>query len=483
MDKRTLKNITKLLGSIGIYLSLFFLVPIATGWYYNEDIMPFIVFDISFFLINGVIFISLRNHNIMLSLKDGILSVNLVWILVGLAGAIPLWLYTNITFMQAIFESISGFTTTGATIYSDVEDLPNMILILRSLMHWVGGMGILVLGIGLLSLINPSGSLALFKAESSGIKLDKSTPKIKDTAIMLWGIYIILTFIDATLLKLGGMNTFDAVNHAFSTVSTGGFSTKNNSFATFNTPVILWSTTFFMIISGITFLAHLKAFRGDVTGYKNEETKWYIIIFILLSLFMSTYRFQKSDDTFFEALTHSSFTIASLMTTTGFASLNYEEWGPLAISLSFLAMLASGNGGSTAGGVKIIRYVVSIKVILSELKKILHPNAIVKVFINKSPISNSIISMTFGFILLFVITNAVITFYLYASGYDIMTSISTSLACIGNIGPGFAQIGPTQNYSFYGSLDLIVLSLGMIIGRLEIFTFLLLFLPSFWKKF
>lgn len=483
MDKQTLKNIIKLLGSIGIYVSLFFLVPIATGWYYNEDIYLFLVFDIIFFLINAVIFLWLRNHDITLSLRDGILSVNLIWILVGFAGAIPLWLYTDVTFIQAIFESISGFTTTGATVYHDIEKLPYMILILRSLMHWVGGMGILVLGIGLLSLINPSGSLALFKAEASGIKLDKSTPKIKDTAMMLWGIYITLTFIDAILLKLGGMDTFDAVNHAFSTISTGGFSTKNNSLGAFNNPLILWTTTFFMIISGITFLAHLKAFRGDLTGYKNEETKWYMIIFVLLSLIMSIYRFENSNDTFFEALTHSSFNIAALMTTTGFASLDYEAWGQVAVSVSFLAMLASGNGGSTAGGVKIIRYVVSIKVILSELKKILHPNAIVKVFINKAPISDSLISMTFGFIILFVITNAVITFYLYASGYDIMTSISTALACIGNIGPGFSLVGPTQNYSFFGSLDLIVLSFGMIIGRLEIFTFLLVFLPSFWKKF
>jgi trk system potassium uptake protein TrkH len=483
VDKQTLKNIAKLLGSVGIYLSLFFLFPIATGWYYGEDIFLFLLFDILFFLLNGTIFLYLKNHDITLSLKDGILSVNLIWILVGFAGAVPLWLYSNITFMQAIFESISGFTTTGATIYSDIESLPNMILILRSLMHWIGGMGILVLGVGLLSLINPSGSLALFKAEASGIKLDKSTPKIKDTAMMLWGIYIVLTFFDAILLKLGGMSTFDAINHAFSTISTGGFSTKNSSFGAFESPFILWTTTFFMVISGITFLAHLKAFRGELSGYKNEETKWYIIIFILLSLFMGLFRYQSSDDTFFTAMTHASFNIAALMTTTGFASLDYEAWGQMAVSIAFLAMLASGNGGSTAGGVKIIRYVVSIKVLFVELKKILHPSAIIKVFINNSPVSNSLISMTFGFILLFVITNAIITFYLYASGYDMMTSLSSALACVGNIGPGFSQVGPAQNYGFYDSLDLFVLSLGMIIGRLEVFTFLLIFLPSFWKKF
>jgi len=483
LDKQTLKNIVKLLGNIGIYLSFFFLIPISVGYYYGEDIFLFAIFNILFFCLNAIILLALKNHDITLSLRDGILSVNIIWVLVGLAGAIPLWLYSNITFMQAIFESISGFTTTGATIYADIEILPNMILILRSLMHWVGGMGILVLGVGLLSLINPSGSLALFKAESSGIKLDKSTPKIKDTAVMLWGIYIFLTFLDGLLLKIGGMSTFDAVNHAFSTISTGGFSTKNSSLAAFDTPFILWVTTFFMIISGITFLAHLRAFKGDYKGYRNEETKWYMIIFILLSLFMGLFRYQSSDDSFFIAMTHASFSIASLMTTTGFASLDYEAWGQMAVSIAFLAMLASGNGGSTAGGVKIIRYVVSMKVIFAELKKILHPAAIIRVFINSSPISSSLVWMTFGFILLFIITNAVITFYLYASGHDMMTSLSAALACVGNIGPGFSQVGPAQNYSFFDSLDLIVLSIGMIMGRLEIFTFLLIFIPSFWRKF
>ena len=483
MDKQTIKNIAKLLGVTGAYLSLFFLIPIGVGFYYHEDILPFLAFDIGFFLLNSAIFLSLKNHDVVLSLRDGILSVNLIWILIGFAAAVPFWIYSDITLSQAFFESLSGFTTTGATIYADVESLPNMILILRSLTHWLGGMGILVLGVGLLSLINPSGSLTLFRAESSGIKLDKSAPKIKDMANMLWSVYIFLTVANFILLMVGGMGAFDAINHAFSTISTGGFSTKNNSFASFDTPFLLWVTTFFMIISGITFLAHLKVFRGDFVGYKNEETKWYLIVFVLLSLMMTCTRFLNSDDSFFMAITHASFNIASLMSTTGFASQDYEAWGQMAIAIAFLAMIASGNGGSTAGGVKIIRYVVSIKVIFAELKKILHPNAIIKVFVNSTPVSNSIVSMTFGFILLYVITNAAITFYLFASGYNMMTSLSAALACVGNIGPGFDGVGPVQNYSFFDGFDLMVLSVGMIMGRLEIFTFLLIFMPSFWRKF
>lgn len=483
MDKQNIKNVAKLLGAIGAYLSLFFLIPIGVGLYYGEDVIPFLVFDIGFFLLNASIFLSLKKHDVILSLRDGILSVNLIWILIGFAAAVPLWIYSDITLSQAFFESVSGFTTTGATIYTEVESLPNMLLILRSLTHWLGGVGILVLGVGLLSLINPSGSLTLFRAESSGIKLDKSAPKIKDMAKILGGIYIILTAANFILLMAGGMGAFDAINHAFSTISTGGFSTKNDSFASFNTPFLLWITTFFMIISGITFLAHLKAFRGDFNGYKNEETKWYLIIFILLSFAMGMTRFFSSDDSFFSAITHASFNIASLMTTTGFASQDYEAWGQIAIAIAFLAMMASGNSGSTVGGVKIIRYVVSMKVIFVELKKILHPDAIIKVFVNSTPVSNSIISMTFGFILLYVITNAIITFYLFASGHSLMTSISAAVACVGNIGPGFDRVGPVQNYSFFDGFDLMVLSVGMIMGRLEIFTFLLIFVPSFWRRF
>ena len=483
MDKQTVKNILKLLSIIGMYLSIFFIIPILVGMYYHEDIALFALFDGFFFFFNFLIYLIFKNHSIILSLRDGILSVNLIWILVGFAGAIPLWLYSNITLMQGIFESISGFTTTGATIYGDIEILPHSILILRSLMHWIGGMGILVLGVGLLSLINPSGSLALFKAESTGIKLDKSTPKIKDTAMMLWGIYIILTFLNTLFLLWGGMGLFDAINHAFSTISTGGFSTKNSSLGAFDGTFVLWTTTFFMVISGITFLAHLKAFTGYFGGYKNEETIWYLIVFCLLSLVLTFVRYSGSDDSFYMALTHASFTIASLMTTTGFASLDYETWGQLAIAICFIAMVASGNGGSTAGGIKIIRYIVATKVILSEFKKILHPNAIIKVFINGVAVSPSLVSMTFAFILMFILTNTIVTFYLYGSGYDMTTAFFASIACVGNIGPGFGMVGPSHTFAFFNDVDLFVLSLAMIVGRLEIFTFLLIFLPSFWKRF
>jgi len=484
VDLHTLKNIFKFVSVIGITLSFFLISAIVVGWYYQENMRAFIYFDILLFSVNTVIFMLLKNHTMKLSIKGGILSVNFTWILLGVAGAVPLMLYTDISFPDAFFESISGFTTTGATIFSDIESLPKSILYLRSLMHWLGGMGIIVLGVGLFSLINPSGSMALFKAESTGIKMEKVTPKIKDTAIRLWGIYILFTLIDAFALKLAGMNFFDAVNHAFSTISTGGFSTKNDSLGYYDSNVIIWITTFFMIISGINFLVHLKLFSsGKIDGYKREEVLWYVSIFIVLSLILGGVDIFIDYDSTFHALTHSFFTIASILTTTGFATLDYAQWGHIAISVIFVAMLIGGNAGSTAGGVKVIRYIVLFKNLSLQLKRTLQPNAVVNVFIDKQKVSSQIISSTTGFIFLFIITNMLITLYLFARGFDAMTSVSTALATVGNIGPGFALTGPACNYAFFSDMDKIILSMAMIMGRLEFYTVFLLFSRIFWKKF
>lgn len=484
MDILSIKNIFKFVSVIGVALSLFLFTAIVVGWIYGENMRYFLYFDICLFVINLLVFLLLKNHNMKLSIKGGIVSVNLIWIFLGISGAIPLMLYTGISPADAFFESISGFTTTGATVFSDIESLPKSILYLRSLTHWLGGMGIIVLGVGLFSLINPSGSMALFKAESTGIKMEKITPKIKDTAIRLWGIYIFFTLIDMLALRVAGMNTFDAINHAFSTISTGGFSTKNASLGYYNSSSIIWITTFFMVISGINFLAHLKLFStGSFDGYKREEVRWYLGIFILLSLLLGTIDVYVDYDTYFHAFTHACFTIASVLTTTGFATLDYEQWGHIAISIIFVAMLVGGNAGSTAGGVKVIRYIVMFKNLSLQFKKTLHPNAIMGLFIDKQKISSQVISSTTGFIFLFLMTNMLVTLYLFARGFDAMTSVSTALATVGNIGPGFSLVGPSHNYAFFSSLDKIILSFAMIIGRLEFYTVFLLFSRTFWKRF
>jgi trk system potassium uptake protein TrkH len=478
-----IKGIIKFIVIIGTILPLFFIAPIIVGVIYHEDITRFVIFDILFFIINATALFILKEHTLYLKVKGSIIAVNLIWILLGISGAIPLMLYTPIDFSSAFFESISGFTTTGATVFSDIESLPKMILFLRSLTHWLGGMGIIVLGIGLLSIINPTGSLSMFKAESTGISVDKIAPKIKDTALMLWGIYAFLTLLDMLLLKYFGMDWFDAINHAFSTISTGGFSTKNSSLGYFESGAIVWITTIFMIVSGVNFLAHLKFLHKDYSGYKSEEIKYYIYIFFILSALLTIIHFFSSSMEFNESLKHSFFTIASVLTTTGFATLNYEEWGHTAVVIVFIAMLIGGTTGSTAGGIKVIRYIIIFKNMLTEVKRVLHPNAILSIFVDNKKLKNSLLTSIFGFFTLYALTTVVVMLYLYARGLDEMSSISTALATVGNIGPGFAMVGPVENYGFFSWYDKIILSFAMIIGRLECYTVYILLSKEFWKKF
>jgi trk system potassium uptake protein TrkH len=484
MDRNTVKNILKFLSLVGLMVNMFFLIPITTGVIYNENITSFVTYSAvtttTFFLI----LLWLKNHEMKMKIKDAILSVNLVWIMLGVLGAVPLMLETHITFIDGFFEAASGFTTTGATVYSDITDLPKNILMLRSTMHWIGGMGIIVLGVGLLSLINPTGSLALFKSESTGITPDKVTPKLKHTALKLWGIYFAITFIDALMLKFEGMGIFDAINHAFATISTGGFSTKSESMGYWaNNPWILWTTTFFMFISGINFIAHVKLLKKDFSGYKSEEVLWYFIVFICLSLGISLIHYINSKDSLFYALTHGFFTISSILTTTGFATVDYSTWGQAAIALIFAAMLIGGNAGSTAGGIKVIRFVVMFKNLKYQIKKIIFPNAIISVKVDKKTVSQSIINNVSAFIFLYILTVTSITIYLFANGYDTLTSLSASIACVGNIGPGFGHVGPVDNFAFFTQPQKLILAIGMIIGRLEFFTVLILLSKDFWKKF
>jgi len=478
------KNILKILSLIGITVSAIFLLDILVGVIYNERYSEFLEYDALLFGVNLFVWLFLYKHELNLKIKDSILVVNLLWILLGIAGAIPLVLYTHVSFASGFFEAISGFTTTGATVYTNIEDLPHMILFHRSLMHWLGGLGVVVLGIGLLSMINPTGSLSLFKAESTGVQLEKLTPKIKDTALSLWLAYLVLTFFDILLLKYFGMNWFDAVNHAFSTVSTGGFSTKNNSMGYFvSQDGIIWTTTIFMMLSGINFLAHLKLYHKDFSGYKTEEVRWYLLIFLALSLALTFVHVDTTGDSFYEGLKNSSFTIASVMTTTGFATINYGTWSHFAIAIIFVGLLMGGNAGSTAGGIKIIRHVIIFKTLSSELKRIIHPNTIISVFIDGVKQKERILSSTFGFFMLFMITIAVVTTYIYIRGYDAMTAISGAFALVGNVGPGFSLVGPADNFAFFSDFDKLFFSIAMIIGRLECYTVFVLLSSSFWKKF
>lgn len=478
-----IKSILKFTSAVGIVVFLLFLIPVGLGYLNYENIDSTFIAISSLLLLNIIIFFSLKNYKMSFGIKESIVSVNLIWILLGIGGALPLFLQTGIDFSSAFFEAISGFTTTGATVFSDIEDLPRNILLHRSLMHWIGGMGIIVLGVGLFPLINPSGSLSLFKAESTGISTDKITPRIKDTANKLWGVYLLITIANILCLKFFGMNWFDAVNQAFATVSTGGFSTKNNSLGFWmNNDGIMWTTIFFMVISGMNFLAHIRFLSGGLKSYNLEEVKWYLFLVAALSLLLTFAHFN-GFSTLYQDFMNSTFTISSIMTTTGFASTDYSTWGNASIALVLVAMIIGANAGSTAGGPKVIRYIIFFKNISLEIRRAIKPDSIISIFIDEKPIKSNIISSIFGFFSLYMLTIFFVMIYLYARGYDEMTSISTAMTTVGNVGPGFSLVGPAENYTFYAWYDKIVLSIAMIIGRLECYTVFIMLSKTFWKKF
>jgi trk system potassium uptake protein TrkH len=477
------KNIIKVLSLINLTLATIFLFDALVAYLYHEDYIHFLLYDILFYMVNLIAWLWLKNHRLNLKIRGSIMSANILWLLFGIMGAIPLYAYSDISFASAFFEAISGFTTTGATIYTDIESLPHIVLFHRSLMHWLGGMGVIVLSVGLLSMINPTGSISLFKAEATGVQLEKLTPKIKDTALILWGIYAFLTLVDMLLLKYFGMGWFDALNHAFSTISTGGFSTKNNSLGYFHSDGIIWTTTLFMILSGINFLAHLRFFHGDLSGYRNEEVKWYMAIFLLLGAILTIIHSDIGHTSLYDSAKHSFFSIASILTTTGFATIDYSTWSHLSIATIFIAMFIGGNAGSTAGGIKVIRLVIIFKALFSEFKQIIHPHTIISVFVDKNKQSDRVMRSITGFFILYMLTILLVMLYIYVQGFDIMTAISGALATVGNIGPGFSQVGPAENFSFFSDIDKIVLSIAMIIGRLECYTVYILLSLAFWRRF
>lgn len=476
--------ILRFISAVGLIASIFLFLPIFVGYYYHEPTHKMLFFGIVVLVLNMLLFYFTKNAPKNITIKEGVISVNLVWFLLGFHGGIPIYLLTNADITSSVFESISGFTTTGASVFGDIEALPKSILFLRSLTQWIGGLGMVVLSVGLLSIINPNGSLNLFKAESTGISLEKNLPKIKSMALSLWLIYCSLTIANILLLMIFGMNWFDAINHAFCTISTGGFSTKNASMGFFENPAILWTTTFFMLLGGTNFLLHYRIFHLNFKPLKSEEFRMYLYVFVVITVLL-TFVHYKSEafHHFFYTFTHSAFTIASVMTTTGFVTLDYETWGHLAIMLVFLGMLSSSMAGSTSGGVKIVRYIIFFKNISLEIKRTLNPSALSALFLDKKVVSTTTISSVFGFFSLFIITVLIVMVYLFAAGFDELTAITTAIATVGNIGPGFGASGPSQNYSIFSDIDKIVLIAGMIVGRLECYTVFILFSKSFWKKF
>lgn len=418
-----------------------------------------------------------------LSKRDGYLIVTLGWVILGLTGAVPFVLSEAIpSIPSAIFETISGYTTTGASVLNDIEALPAGLMLWRSMTQWIGGMGIIVLTIALLPLFG-AGGVELFMAEAPGPSSGKIHPKITDTAKRLWIIYVLLTAIETILLKLAGMSWLDAVNHSFTTMSTGGFSTKNASIAAFNSPLIEYIITAFMLVGGINFTMLYFIVKGVFSKViTNEEFKTYLGIIVVFTLVISATLIGTTDKGLEESFRHAVFQVVTIVTTTGFSTSNYAVWAPFAYMLILFLMFTGGSAGSTSGGVKVLRHLIILKNGYMEFKRLLHPRGVIPVRINGKSVEQKTVYNVLAFFFIYLFVFIIGALVISAFGYDIVTAAGASIACLGNIGPGIGGVDPSHNFAFFSEGAQLFLSFLMLLGRLELFTVLIILTPAFWKK-
>ncbi len=419
-----------------------------------------------------------------LTIREGFAIVSLGWMIVPVFGSLP-YLFTGAvgSFTDAYFETISGFTTTGASIILDVEKLPNGLLFWRSLTHWLGGMGIIVLSLAILPMLG-MGGMQLYKAEVGGPSKDKLTPRVAETARLLWGVYVLLTVVEIILLVLGEMPLFDAICHTFATVATGGFSIKNASIAFYNSAYIDGVITVFMFLSGTNFALHYAALHGNVRRYiRNQEFLYYLSVFAIATFVVTGVNAASNyAGDVFASFRYSAFNVASIMSCTGFATADFALWSPLGQTVLLLLMFAGGCAGSTAGGMKNVRVLLMLKAIFGQFKRLLFPRAVVPVRLDGRMVGDEILVTVGGFILLYLSIFIVGTLMLSETGLDIVTAASAVASCLGGVGPGLGSVGPMSNYAHLSDLAKWVLDACMLLGRLEIYTLIVLFSSTFWKK-
>ena len=427
--------------------------------------------------------VSKKDKNSEIKKRDGYLIVVLGWLFMTIFGSLPYLISGSIpSVTNAFFETMSGFTTTGSTILNNIESLPKSILFWRSMTQWIGGMGIIVLTIAILPLLG-IGGMELFIAEAPGPTKDKIHPRIKETAKRLWIIYLGLTTLETIILMFFGLDFFDAINHSLTTTSTGGFSTKQASISAFQNPWIEAVIVIFMLLAGTNFtLIYFGLKMKFHKILKNDEFKWYLSSIASIILCLTLLLSFSNNISFLSAFRKISFQVVSIITTTGYATADYTTWGYFMSFIFFLFLFSGGSAGSTSGGIKIVRIIIIIKNGLLEFKRRLHPKAVIPVTLNGSAISNQIIYNLLAFIFLYLFIFTLGSILLTALGVEFLTSISAVASAIGNVGPGIAQVGPSYSFDHIPFLGKWILSLLMLMGRLELFTVCLIFTPYFWKR-
>lgn len=486
-------NIKLSVHVIGIFLKffgLFLLVPAIVSFIYKDGDLFIFLLTASMTKLLGFLLEQATKecrHIDVMERKEAFFIAFLCWIAACLVGAVPYFLVPLPMFshpVDALFESISGFTTTGATIVTDIESLPHGILFYRSFTQWLGGMGIVVLGIAILPKLSVGG-VQLMGSESPGPIMEKITPKIAETAKKLWLIYIALSLMLITLLYFAGMPVFDSITTAFSTLSTGGFSVRNASIESYESASIEAILTIFMFLAGISFLLHYYLFTARLSKViKNSELKFYALLTLVFIFIVTLNLWNNVYPTFSDALWHGSFQVVSILTTTGFSSADFNLWPSLSIFMFMIMMFIGACAGSTSGSVKQLRILILIKKVFSrEINHLVKPKAVLPVRINTKPVNEYVIASVTSFFILYLLIFILAVFTILAiEDISIMGAVSACASSIGNVGPGFSEVGAMHNYMFLSSFSKLCLCALMILGRLELFTVIVIFAPMFWRK-
>ena len=470
-----------ILGWFLLFFSVALMIPGLVAFIYHEPVGPFAkAAGISFLL--GFLLVALLRPEKEIGYREGFAVVVFSWSAAGVFGALPFVFDGHLGFVDALFESISGFTTTGSTVFSSLEHLPRGIHFWRAFSQWLGGMGIIVLSLAVLPLLGVGG-MQLYQAEMPGLTKDKLAPRIQDTARILWGVYIFITLLEVLLLLAGGLDLYESLCHAFTTLATGGFSTRTASVAGFSSAYVDYVITVFMFLAGVNFSLHYRFLKGDFGAYfRSEEFRFYCLVGFLAIAICMVFNFSAGTyQTLGENFRYSLFQVWSIMTTTGYGTADFDLWHPICRLLLLNLMFFGGMAGSTGGGIKQVRLLIFFKFIKLQFRKLIHPKAVEIIRYDELKVSNEIIQAVLGYMALYALVFMGASLLVTAQGVDILTATSAVAATLNNIGPGLEGVGPTKNFGWLPSFSKLVLTFCMLAGRLELYTVAILFTRSYWK--
>ncbi len=478
-----LGTVGAILGWLLIFLSIAILIPICFSLYFQDGLWRVFAISSAVGLVVGGLMAWAFVPEKEIGHREGFAIVGFGWMAAAALGALPYWISEAIpNYLDAYFESMSGFTTTGSTILKEVEILGPSLLFWRALTHWLGGMGIIVLSIAILPVLG-IGGMQLFQAEMPGPTKDRLAPRIQDTARILWGVYLLLTAVEVVLLMMAGMNFYNAICHAFATMATGGFSTVTASVGGFHNLYIDLIIIVFMILAGINFALHHRLFSGDLKPVlRSEELRIYLCIGFGATIFVTVINFLNNTyPTIVESLRYSAFQVWAILTTTGFGTADFDAWAPVCKILLVTLMFMGGMAGSTGGGIKHVRILLFCKYTGVQFRKLIHPRSVEAIKLERRRVAPEVMQSILGFFSLYMVVFVAATLVVTAQGIDIVTGATSVIATLNNIGPGLAKVGPAQNYADLPYLSKTVLIVCMLAGRLELYTIAVLIVPAYWK--